>query len=228
MQVFFEKEITKLQNQIAKLFDLVYLQIEKIILALFSEEDNDFDVIRQNENKIDKIDVKIDKLCQKIFALAQPVATDLRFLMSSLKINNELERIGDIAFNIIHRAEIVKQMPEMLLKLKFDEYVQIILSMYKNVHLSYQNQDSEQAKEIVLQGKQLKEKSQAILNEIISQMIAKTEVLIIATDLILILREMERIVGHIENIAESIVFVTEGKIIRHPKLKDAENLDDED
>ena len=103
----------------------------------------------QNENRIDKLDIKIDKLCQRIFALAQPVATDLRFIMSSLRIGNEIERIGDIALDIIERSEMVRSFQETLAEYQVIRIFQEVISLNNQASEAYTNNNSELAKEIV-------------------------------------------------------------------------------
>ena len=96
----------------------------------------------KNENRIDKLDIKIDKLCQRIFALAQPVATDLRFIMSSLRIGNEIERIGDIALDIIEPVRIGQAFPGNPGRIsRFTELFAEVISMNQQASRSlYQQQ----------------------------------------------------------------------------------------
>jgi phosphate transport system protein len=154
-------------------------------------------------------------LCQRIFALAQPVATDLRFIMSSLRIGNEIERIGDITMDIISRSESVRSYEKIMHKYKVHELVDEIIELNRKAEEAYINSNNELAKEIAVSCKQTEEKCKEAFNHIISDMTRKSEVIIIATDLILIIRNIERISNHLENIADSIVFIAEGKRIRH-------------
>ena len=173
------------------------------------------DTAAQNENRIDKLDIKIDKLCQRIFALAQPVATDLRFIMSSLRIGNEMERIADIALDIINRSEMVRSYQDALEPYRVTELFRDIMKLTGQCYEAYVNNNHELAKEIVIACKKTGESCKAVFHEIISQMTEKSEVIIIATDLILIVRNLERISNHLENIAESVVFIVEGKRLKH-------------
>jgi phosphate transport system protein len=173
----------------------------------------------QNENKIDKLDLKIDKLCQKIFALAQPVATDLRFIMSSLKIANEIERMGDISLDIISRSESVRSYPDLLRQYRVNELVSLLTSLNKSITECYANNNTELSKELLVQCKQTEEDCKNLFNEIVAKMAEKSEVITIATDLILIIRDIERIAGHLSNVGESVVFIVEGIRLRHAGLR---------
>jgi phosphate transport system protein len=215
MQPFFQEELAKLRKRIIKMFLLVNSQLEKSSQSLLNQDFETNDTALQNENRIDKLDIKIDKLCQRIFALAQPVATDLRFIMSSLKIGNEIERIGDIALDIIGRSESVRTYQETLEQHKVFELLHEVIRLSTRTAEAYTNNNNELANEIVCSCKQTEEICKSVFNEIIALMTEKSQVIIIATDLILIIRDLERIANHLENIAESVVFIVEGKRIKH-------------
>jgi len=218
MQSFFQSELVKLRKRITKMFDLVGTQLNRSSQSLLNPDFEIRDAALENENRIDKLDIKIDKLCQRIFALAQPVATDLRFIMSSLRIGNEIERIGDIALDVIERSESVRSYAEILDQYQVDPLITEIIHINQKITEAYINNNSELAKEILITCKQTEETCKNVFNDIIRQMTEKSQVITIATDLILIIRDVERISSHMENIAESIVFIVEGKRLRHSGL----------
>ena len=214
MQPFFQEELDKLRKRIIKMFDLVSVQLENSNRSVSNSDFETSDLALQNENRIDKLDIKIDKLCQRIFALAQPVATDLRFIMSSLRIANEIERVGDIAFDVIGRSETVRPFQETLAEYQIPGIFAEVISMSRQASEAYTNNNSELAKEIISACKRNEELCKSIFNEVIAKMTEKSQVIIIATDLILILRDLERITNHLENISDSIVFIVEGKRVK--------------
>ena len=215
MQPYFQEELGKLRKRLNKMFILVNSQLERAHQSVSSLEFETNDTATQNESRIDKLDIKIDKLCQRIFALAQPVATDLRFIMSSLRIGNEIERIGDIALDIIGRSDMVRPYQEALEPYRVPELFHVVMKLTGQCAEAYANNNNELAKEIVVACKNAEESCKLVFHEIISQMTVKSDVIIIATDLILIIRDLERITNHLENIAESVVFIVEGKRIKH-------------
>ena len=95
-------------------------QVSESIKALLSEPIEGKEV-RKTENKIDKLDIKIDEICQSIFALQQPVASDLRFIMGALQISNEIERIGDLAVSVIKRNKSIKDKHDLIAKFEIVE-----------------------------------------------------------------------------------------------------------
>jgi phosphate transport system protein len=219
MQTYFESELEKLRKRIIKMLNLVASQLDKSFRVLLKGDTDFVEIIKQDENKIDKLDIKIDKLCQRIFALAQPVAGDLRFIMASLRIGTEMERISDMTYEITHRSESVSQYPKILQKYQISELLEHILKLFNQIIESFNNANSALAFQIIEDCKKSEGECKTIFNEIVSDMTRKSDVIIIATDLILIIRNLERIIGHISNISESIIFIIDAKIIRHPGLK---------
>ena len=215
MQSYFQEELIKLRKRLIKMFLLTVSQIDRAFLSITNRDFETDDTALKNENRIDKLDTKIDKLCQRIFALAQPVATDLRFIMSSLRIGNEIERIGDIAYDIIGRSEAVRPFPETLTEFHITPLFSDVQQLVARAAEAYTNNNSELAKEILAACRKNEESCKSIFNEIISQMTEKSQVILIATDLILVIRDIERITNHLRNIAESVVFIVEGKRMKH-------------
>lgn len=196
------------------MFSLVDTQLNKAGKSL-TDPDFEMDVAMKNENQLDKLDIKIDKLCQRIFALAQPVATDLRFIMSSLRIGNEIERIGDIALDIIARSENIRSYTDVLKEYKIHKLVKETIKTNNNIAEAYANNNNVLARELFQSCREMEETCNNVFNTIISEMTKKSNVITIATDLILVVRDIERMSNHMENIADSIVFIVEGERIKH-------------
>ncbi len=198
--------------------NLVYDQVHNSLEALLT---GDLELARQVvglDNKVDKLDVKIDKLCQRIFALTQPVATDLRLIMSALKMNNDLERLGDLAVNISEKIEGVSDYKEILSELHVDELANMADLIVKDVVNILHTRNTAFVKDIFTSASAIEVKVQAVSGRILDEMMHKTEVIIVATNLMIILTQIDRIAGYSTNIAESIVFIVEGKMIKHKKL----------
>jgi phosphate transport system protein len=224
MQRHIDLELEKLRNRIIKMGSLVDEQVRLSVKALLS---GDLDIVKtvlEKENLIDDIDVKIDKLCQRIFALTQPVASDLRFIMASLKIDSDLERVGDIAASIARRVENVMENPEIITKVRLDEFSIQCEKMIKDAIDCFVNKDLSLSMDILRISSTLSEKSQKIFNDILIEMQNDPNTIVAATNLILVLRQLERLKDHATNIAEDVVFMIEGKIVKHSRMSD--NLDD--
>ena len=167
------------------------------------------------DNKVDKLDVKIDKLCQRIFALTQPVATDLRLIMSALKMNNDLERLGDLAVNISSKIEGISDYKEIITDLHVDELANMADMIVKDVITILNTRNTAFVKDIFTLANTIEQKVESISARILDEMMHKTEVIVVATNLMIILTQIDRIAGYSTNIAESIVFIVEGRMIKH-------------
>jgi phosphate transport system protein len=219
MQTYFEDELARLRTRMIKMMKIVSSQIDKSFRVLFDKDLETIEIIKHDENKLDKLDIKIDKLCQRIFALTQPVATDLRFIMASLKIGTELERIGDIVYDISKRSEAVNQFPDILNRFEIKVLSKKIQKLYNQLIECYINSNSSLACEIIIECKKSDEACKTVFNEIVGAMTKKSEVIVVATDLILIMRDIERLFSHIENISETIIFIVDAKIVKHSESK---------
>lgn len=217
MQTHFERELEKLNNRIVKMSDLVYQQVSNSVKAILEGDDNLAKVIIENDNNVDIIDLKIDKLCQRIFALAQPVASDLRFIMSALRINNDLERIGDIAVSIAKKVDSVIENTDFIKQFNIDKLANESLLIIKMSVDAYVNKDKDLAYKVLENAKSINRKCNSINGEIVEEMTKKSEVIFVATNLILILRQFKRLADHSENISESVIFWLEGINLKHSR-----------
>ena len=150
MERLLDEHLEKLKTRIIKMCSLVDEQVQFAIKAV---EENDMELAQSvidRDKKVNKYDVKIDKICQKIFAIAQPVAMDLRYIMSSLTINSNLERIGDIAVNIAENIILIKKKPEFYTDTKLEEMFNLSKRMLKNSIDAFIGSNPELAKEVIL------------------------------------------------------------------------------
>jgi phosphate transport system protein len=235
MERHFELELEKLNNRLKKMAGIVANQVNSSIKALLLEDVELAKQIIEQDRKVDKLDNKIDKLCQRIFALTQPVATDLRFIMSSLKINNDLERMGDHAVGIAYKIETLTESREVISSLNLDEVAADFNKLMELLVAIIEHRNVNLVKEIFDLSTEIHNKLQTLSAVIIEEMAKKSEIIVVATNLMLILTQLERIEAYTTNIAESIVFIVEGKLVKHPKLVKAnpefldftENMDSE-
>jgi phosphate transport system protein len=215
MERHFEQELEKLNKRILKMGNLVYEQVHNSLEALLTCDVELAQQVIQKDNKVDKLDVKIDKLCQRIFALTQPVATDLRLIMSALKINNDLERLGDLAVNISAKIEGVSEYSEILTELHLNELANMADLIVKDVITILNSRNTTFVKDIFTSANAIEERVQMLSTRILDEMMHKTDVIIVATNLMIILTQIDRIAGYSTNIAESVVFIVEGRMIKH-------------
>ncbi len=227
MERHFEQELEKLNKRILKMGALVYEQVHNSLEALMTGNTELAKQVVETDNKVDKLDVKIDKLCQRIFALTQPVATDLRLIMSALKMNNDLERLGDLAVNIAAKVEGVNEYPEILRELHMDELAGMADLIVRDVNNILHTRNTAFVKDIFASASAIDTRVETMSARILDEMMHKTEVIVVATHLMIILTQIDRIAGYSTNIAESVYFIVEGKMIKHKKAFREEPADRE-
>jgi phosphate transport system regulatory protein PhoU len=217
MERHFDQELEKLNNRILKMGKLVESQITNTMQALLNCDVELASRIIENDNQVDMLDVKIDKLCQRIFALSQPVASDLRLIMAALKINNDLERLGDLGVTIAKKIEAISDFKDVIVELNIDTLANMSEILVKDCINILTTHNVTFIRDIFESAATLKDKVQQTSNRIIDEMMNKTDVVVVATNLMLIINQMERIAGYSTNIAESVYFLVEGKIVKHTK-----------
>jgi phosphate transport system protein len=217
MERHFELELEKLKKRILKMGNLVASQVHQTMIALVNCDVEAAEEIIETDNAVDELDVKIDKICQRIFALTQPVATDLRLIMASLRINNDLERMGDHAVNIAKRIEGLSDFKDIVQELKIDELAEATDAVVRDVITILNSRNIVFIRDIYNDSEIIKEKIQGISEQIIDQMTRKSDVVVVATNLMIILTQIERIADYSLNIAESIFFLVEGRLVKHSK-----------
>jgi phosphate transport system protein len=215
MERLLDEHLEKLKTRVIKMCSLVDEQVHLVSKAV--EEDN-LELAKyviDQDKKIDKYDLKIDKICQKIFALTQPVAMDLRLIMSSMTLNTDLERVGDIAVNIAENLLIIQKKPDFYNQTNLPKMFQCAKKMLKNAIDAYINGNPELAKSVILDDAKvdkLNTENHKILKEIMKLSPDNIEG---AVALLVMSRELERIADHSTNIAEDVFFIYEAQMIKH-------------
>jgi len=213
----FDSELEKLAHRVIQMCSQVNDQVNNALTALNKYDLKLARIVVKNDNEIDTLDVKIDKLCQKIFALNQPVASDLRYILSSLKINNDLERVGDHAVNIAKRIEPLEDYRQLISSLGVDKVSAETSLLFADVLELVKTHDLKYCPKIYSRSAFLKEGCEEIVEKILSEMMEKSEIVVVASNILIIVNLLERIASYSNNIAESITFVVDGEIVKHRK-----------
>ena len=217
MQEHFSKEVESLKTNLIKMASLVDEQVERAYQAL---ETGNMDLckgIKAKDLEIDAYDNLVLTQCENILALFQPVASDLRFIMSALLINNQLERCGDIAVNIAQRVKKTGEHHSLIIESQILEMGKYAREMVKGAIDSFVNTSIEQA-EKVLQTEEIVDKlNKSIFKFLISKMQAESNLVEPGAHLIVLTRHVERLADHATNIAEDLIFYINAEIIAHKK-----------
>lgn len=220
MATHFEIELEKLKNIIIKIGALAETQVAEALKSLQYEPGAQVKEVKKNENKIDRLDIKIDEVCQKIFALQQPVASDLRFIMSAMQISNEIERIGDLSVNIVKKTKNIKEKHDLIAKFNIADLAKEVLSITSKTNEYFISREENLNKEIFILDHSINKICDETIDAIIDEMKINSKVVVSGTHLVIVLKHIERIAGHCTNIAEYVYFMINAKIIKHEKFKD--------
>jgi phosphate transport system protein len=212
---YFEQDLNLVKEKLNLMANLVVSNIYFAIKMLVDRTDSQSGQIFAQEEKINSLQIEIDNDCQEFIALHQPVASDLRLLISALKISSELERIGDQAVNITQASlELIRQ-PELKPLVDTPRMADLVQKMVKDALDSFVNKDSLLARDVLQRDDRIDDFKDQIRSELVEFMSRDPGSIYRALQLIMISRHLERIADHATNIAEDVVFLVEGKDIRH-------------
>ena len=215
MSVHLQREIEKLKKMCLWLSARVEENVQKAARAISDRDEGLAVQVIESDEEIDEMEVEVEEECLKILALHQPVAADLRFIVAVLKLNNDLERIGDLAVNTAKRAIELSRLPEVAIPFDLSDQVHKARQMLKKSLDALVNMDAKLAREVCVADSDV----DAIYREMYEQVKA-----VIARDpssldaMILLLRvsrNIERTADHATNIAEDVIYMVRGEIIRH-------------
>lgn len=218
MALHLETELEKLKSIIVKIGSLAESQVSEAVKSLLYETKSESKEVKKTESKIDKLDVKIDDICQSVFALQQPVASDLRFIMSAMQMSNQIERIGDLSMSIIKLSKNIKEKHELIAKFNINEITTEVKMAILKTNQCFEYLDEAKIDDIFFLNSSIKDKSGEAIENIIGEMENNSKTVVSGTNLIIALKHIERISDHCTNIAESVYFMINAKTIKHEKL----------
>jgi phosphate transport system protein len=212
----FEEVEEELKYRLLHMGSLVEEMIHLAIRALVDRNIQGLDAVYAKEKEVNDLHIEVDDRCFKLLALFQPAAADLRFIMGAIKINSDLERIGDQAVNISQTTSILLKFPPLERKL-FDipRMAELAKRMLKDSLDAYVKKDVELAQSVVSRDEEEDKLKSEAFHELMQVMQADSSCVERALSLILISRNLERIADHATNIAEDVIFMVLGKDIRH-------------
>lgn len=216
MNEHLHRDLEELKKEVLLLGVLVESSINKAMIALNSKREDLADSVMEEGSIIDEKEVFIEESCLKILALHQPVAVDLRFIISILKVNNDLERMGDFAENIAERAKFLSTQESIPLPKEFTETMSDQISKMIRMALdSLVNLDVTQAKEVIEMDDVVDTINRNMYSELQNLMMADSSTVERAVQYLSSSRYMERIGDLATNIAEDVIFMVDGDVVRH-------------
>lgn len=214
-KIHLERELDKLRKKVLSLTAIVEERINKAISSLTRHDLKLAREVIEKDYEIDNLEVEVEEDCLKILALYQPAAIDLRYVVGILKMNNDLERMGDLSINIAERATYLAHQKEMDLYLDFTEMSEKTIGMVKGALDSLMKMDVTMARAVCAADDEVDEINREMLNLIQDHIVQNPKKLRPLIHLLLAVRHLERIADLATNIAEDVIYMVRGEIVRH-------------
>jgi phosphate transport system protein len=221
MEIHFDEELKTLKQKLLWMADTAHGMIDTAIKAISLRDAMLIDKVLLTEKKVNQMEIEIEDEAIRLLALRQPIARDLRLLVALLKINNNLERIADQACNISETAVYLLQEPPLNLPLvDIPQMASFVQKMVKDSIDAFVQHDARQAQAVCEHDDQIDWMNDQIFRVLLTHMMENPRVITRAVDLILVSRNLERIADHATNISEEVIFIEEGKNVKHHLLED--------
>ena len=213
----FDMELKELKERLLYEGGLVERAFRDAIKALLDRRSEVAEKVIEDDDIINAKEVEIDEFCLKLLALRQPAARDLRFITTAIKINYDLERIGDLAVNVSERVLELNKEPRLKPYIDLPTMASIVQLMVKESLDAFVKEDVELAMKVTRDDEKVDQLLDQIFRELLTYMGQDLRTITRATRVLFIAKYLERAADHAVNIAELVIFMVEGKIIRHLK-----------
>ncbi|MDA8086990.1 MAG: phosphate signaling complex protein PhoU [Nitrospiraceae bacterium] len=220
-----EEDYRRLKEDLLEMAGLVQTAIKESVRSLVERDVAAAKAVIEGDGRINSYDVKIDEECTELIALRQPMGRDLRFITTGMKIATDLERIADNAVNIAERALELNQEPALKPYVDIPRMAEISGGMVKDAIDAFLNGDTELAIRVVRQDDEIDDLNEAVLLDLTFIMTQDPATVSRAMKVSYISKYLERIGDHATNIAEMVVYMVKGRIIRHMHPEDLRDLD---
>jgi phosphate transport system protein len=211
----FQQQLEELKQNLLKMAALVEGMLHDAIQSLVNRDSDLGKKVMSREDETNAIENAIDERCLKLLALQQPMAIDLRFTTSAMKIVSDLERIGDQAVNIVERVLSLNQEPQLKPYIDIPRATEIVESMVKDVLDAFVNRDVELARDVCKRDDWVDQLNDQIFRELLTYMMQDPQTIPRAVHLMIVSRCLERIADHATNIAEDVIFMVDALVIKH-------------
>ncbi len=211
----FETELEELQQRLLEMGGAVEAAIHDSILSLIERDEEIAQNVLVNEARINQMEMDNDDLAVRLIGLHQPMATDLRFLTMAIKINNDLERMGDLAVNIVQRSLSLIKEPPVKPLIDIPHMARLAESMVHQSLDAFVHRDADLARGVLLRDDTVDDLRDATYRELVQFMQRDPATVSRALNLLFVARNLERIADHATNIAEEVLFLVKGIDVRH-------------
>ncbi|MEW6161711.1 MAG: phosphate signaling complex protein PhoU [Nitrospirota bacterium] len=214
----FDEELGALKEKVLKLGSMVETAIRDSVRSLVERDSDLARKVIERDRQINALDVEIDEECIRLIALRQPKARDLRFITTAMKITTDLERMGDLAENIAERAIELNEEPQLKPYIDIPRMAEITQEMVRDSLDAFVTGCSTLPFEVIKKDDEVDNLNAQVFNELLFYMIQDPSAVPRAMRISYVSKYLERIADHATNIAEMVIYMCEGKIIRHMKI----------
>jgi phosphate transport system protein len=211
----FEEDLHSLNNTLQEMGALVAHSIQRSVLSLVEKNEDYAHQVIRDESRIDQMEIKLDDMVTSLIVREQPVARDMRLVVSAIKITTDLERMGDLAVHIAERALSLMAQAPLPEAINFGEISGLVESMVLGSLESFVNRDAQAARGILDSDDAVDKARNSIQRQLIDLMQRDTTTIARALDYLIVARKLERIGDHATNIAEDVIFLAQGVDVRH-------------
>ena len=211
----YEAELRQLREKLLKMGARVEEMIAGAVGALVDRDTERAEEVIRRDREVDLLEMEVDELCVQILALRQPAAGDLRFLTMAMKIDTDLERMGDLASNIARRVVEIAREPPAGRPTRLSRMAEIVRSMVDDALDAFVEGDVEKAQAVLDRDHAVDRLNAEVFDDLIRRMSGTSDSVLRDQGLISVSKHLERIADHATNIAEMVIFAAEGKDVRH-------------
>jgi len=211
----FIEELDELQRELLEMAGLVEQAVHEGVLSVTERDPERAQRVLINEARINQMEIRIDEMATRLLALNQPMARDLRFLTAAIKINNDLERMGDLAVNIVERALSLARQAPVSPEIDMPRMGKLVESMVRDSLDAFVKRDAELARIVLAADDAVDDQRDVISRELVAFMERDPATISRSLDLFLVARNLERIADHATNVAEDVLFLVQGIDVRH-------------
>ena len=216
----FNEELSQLDNLLAEMGGLCEAQLSKAMEAMVKRDVDLASAVIEGDRRIDDLEKQVDSLAINLIALRQPMAADLRMIIASLKVANNLERVGDYAKNIGKRTIALSKSPVISNTANSIQRMSTMVEgMIKNALDALINRDSQRAKDVRISDQEVDQLHSSLFKELLTFMAEDPESISTCTHLLFVAKNLERVGDHMTSVAEQIVFIVEGEILDDERPK---------
>jgi phosphate transport system protein len=211
----FAEELEDLKGRLLEMGGLVESAIYRSVAAVVEKDADQAQQVLKNEARINQMEIEIDELATRLLATQQPMAVDMRFLTAAIKINSDLERMGDLAVNIVERALSLMHEPVLRPAIDIPQMAKLTESMVRKSLDAFVRGDADLARAVLLSDDAVDDLRDSVYEELIRFMEQSSDHIRPGFNLMFVARNLERLADHATNIAEDVLFLVQGVDVRH-------------